>query len=125
MTGHKFKTVDEYISSLSPEKKKIVQELRSIIQKVAPESEEIISYNMPAYRYNGILVYFMAHKAHIGFYPGSKAVTEVFKDELKSYKTSKGTIQLPLDKPLPKRLITKIVKFRLNENLSKSKTRRK
>ncbi|HKB86808.1 MAG TPA: DUF1801 domain-containing protein [Ignavibacteriaceae bacterium] len=125
MTSRKFKTPYEYFSSLAGEKKTLLQELRSIISKAAPEAEEIISYNMPAYRYHGMLVYFMAHKTHIGFYPGNRAVNEIFKDELKTYKTSKGTIQFPLDKPLPKRLITKIVKFRLNENLDKSKFKRK
>ena len=125
MTYQKFKTVDEYFSSLDGKKKILLKELRGIIREAAPDAEEVISYNMPAYRYHGMLVYFMAHKSHIGFYPGNKVVNEVFKDELKSYKTSKGTIQLPLDKPLPKRLLIKIVKFRLDENMDKSISKRK
>lgn len=119
MIGIKFKTVDEYFSTLSPETRKILEELRRIIRQAAPEAEEVVSYNMPAYRYHGMLVYFMAHKNHIGFYPGNKIVNEVFKDELRNYKTLKGTIQLPLSDGIPTRLIKKIVSFRVKENLEK------
>ena len=117
----KFKTVDEYFSTISPETRKILEELRQTIRQAAPEAEEVVSYNMPAYRYHGMLVYFMVHKNHIGFYPGNKAVNEVFKNELKDYKTSKGTIQFPIDKTIPRLLIKKIVKFRMTENLEKEK----
>lgn len=119
MIGIKFKTVDEYFSTISPETRKILEELRRIIRQAAPEAEEVVSYNMPAYRYHGMLVYFMAHKNHIGFYPGNKIVNEVFKDELRNYKTLKGTIQLPLSDGIPTRLIKKIVSFRVKENLEK------
>jgi uncharacterized protein YdhG (YjbR/CyaY superfamily) len=121
----KFKSVDEYFSTLSPEIRNILQSLRQTIKKAAPDAEEIISYNMPAYKYHGMLVYFMAHKNHIGFYPGNKVVNEVFKDELKDYKTSKGTIQFPFNKPIPMSLIKKIVLFRMQENVNKEKLKTK
>lgn len=116
MNTKKYKTVDEYFSSLSREKKNLLEELRAIIKKAAPDSEEVISYNMPAFKYYGMLVFYTAHKNHIGFYPGSSVVNDLYKDELKAYKTSKGTIQLPFDKPIPKRLVKNIVKFRVKEN---------
>lgn len=125
MSGKKFKTVDEYFSTLTREKKKLLTELRETIKEAAPEAEELISYNMPAFKYHGMLVYYMTHTEHIGFYPGNKAVNEVFKNELTRYKTSKGTIQLPLNKTIPKRLIKNIVKFRIKENLEKSKSKNK
>lgn len=125
MNTKKYKTVEEYFSSLTGEKKKLLEELREIIKLAAPDSEEVISYNMPAFKYHGMLVYYMAHKYHIGFYPGSKIVQEVFKNELKDYKTSKGTIQLPLDKKIPKRLIKNIVRFRVNENGERSGVKKK
>lgn len=115
----KFNSVEEYLAAQTGHKKRILKELRGIIRTSAPDAEEVISYNMPAYKQEGMLVYFMAHTNHIGFYPGRSVVNEVFKDELKGYKTSKGTIQLPLDKTLPKRLIQKIVRFRLKENIEK------
>lgn len=121
----KFRTVREYLDTLPADIRMLLEELRTTIKSAAPQAEELISYNMPAFRYHGMLVYYMAHKNHIGFYPGNKAVNEVFRDELKAYKTSKGTIQLPLDKRIPKRLIKNIVKFRVNENLAKAGTKNK
>ena len=121
----KFSTVEEYFATLPAETKVLLEELRTTIKSAAPKAEELISYNMPAFRYFGMLVYYMVHKNHIGFYPGNKAVNEVFGNELKSYRTSKGTIQLPLDKPIPKRLIKNIVKFRVNENLAKAESKNK
>ena len=119
----KFNSVEEYLAAQTGHKKRILEELRGIIRTSAPDAEEVISYNMPAYKQEGMLVYFMAHTNHIGFYPGSSVVNEVFKDELKGYKTSKGTIQLPINKALPKRLIQRIVKYRVNENIRKSTTK--
>lgn len=121
----KFRTVDEYISGFPTEVKNTLQELRHAIIQAAPKAEEVISYNMPAYKFYGILVYFAAHKHHIGFYPGSGAITGIFKDSLMGYKTSKGTVQFPLDKPLPLRLIKEIIKFRLKENLERAKAKGK
>ncbi|MGE5430761.1 MAG: iron chaperone, partial [Syntrophomonadaceae bacterium] len=117
----KFSTVDEYIESFPPDVKSILKDLRRAIRQTAPKAEEVISYNMPAYKFHGILVYFAGHKNHIGFYPGSGAITGIFKDSLAGYKTSKGTVQLPMDKPLPLRLIKDIVKYRIKENLEREK----
>ncbi|GAL85630.1 PF08818 domain protein [Sporocytophaga myxococcoides] len=119
MEAHKFKTVDEYISSFPPEVRPILEKLRQTIIKAAPKAEEVISYNMPAFKLNGALVYYAAYKKHVGFYPTNSGITE-FADELADYKTSKGAIQFPLDKPLPTGLITKIVKFRIVENNAKA-----
>ena len=117
-TRTKFTTVSEYISSLPAATKPIAKEMRAIIKKAAPGAEEVISYNIPAFKLNGLLVWFAGHKNHIGFYPRS-SVIELFKKELAKYEPSKGTIQFPLDKPLPVGLITKIVKYRVKENLEK------
>ncbi|MEI6462423.1 MAG: DUF1801 domain-containing protein [bacterium] len=107
-------TIDEYISQFRPEVKKLLTEVRNAIKEVAPEATECISYGMPAFRQGKVLVYFAAYDSHIGFYPTSSGISN-FKEELKEYKTSKGTVQFPLDKPLPIELIKKITKFRVNE----------
>lgn len=125
MSSVKFRTVDEYLSACPGRKRNLLEELRKTIRKAAPEAEEIISYNMPAYKVHGMLVYFAAHKGHIGFYPGNTVVNEVFKDKLKMYKTLKGTIQLPYERPIPVKLITKIVQYRLKEILEKAKAKSK
>jgi uncharacterized protein YdhG (YjbR/CyaY superfamily) len=119
MEAHKFTTVDEYISTFPQEVRQILEKLRQTIIKAAPKAEEVISYNMPAFKLNGMLVYYAGYKKHIGFYPTNSGITE-FADELTAYKTSKGAIQFPLDKPLPIGLITKIVKFRVVENNAKA-----
>jgi len=121
----KFTSVDEYILIFPADLQKLLSDLRKVIREAAPDAEEIISYNMPAYRNYGMLVYFAANKNHIGFYPGSSLVTEVFRKELAEYKTSKGTVRFPLDKPLPIGLIKRIVKFRVNFNLDKHKSKSK
>jgi uncharacterized protein YdhG (YjbR/CyaY superfamily) len=110
--------IDTYISAFPAEIQVILERLRVTIKKAAPEAVEVISYKMPAYKLNGILVWFAAHQKHIGFYPGARPIV-VFEDELEAYKTSKGAIQFPVEKPLPLELITEIVKFRVNENMSK------
>lgn len=120
----KFKTVDEYLSALPPKTTGIVNKLRNTIKKAAPESEEIISYQMPAYKFHGILVWFSVHKEHIGFYPMADAI-KVFKKELAEYEQSKGTIKFPLNIPLPLNLISKIVKYRMQENLEKANMKSK
>jgi uncharacterized protein YdhG (YjbR/CyaY superfamily) len=94
-------------------------QLRETIIKAAPEAEETISYNMPAYKLHGSLVYFAAYSGHIGFYPTPSAIVE-FAEELLKYPTAKGTVQFALDQPLPTALIRKIVKFRVKENLAKA-----
>lgn len=121
----KFTSVDEYISIFLEDIKKLLRDLRKVIREAAPGAEETISYNMPAYKYYGMLFYFAANKNNIGFYPGSSLVIEVLRKELANYKTSKGTIRFPLDKSLPIGLIKKIVKFRVNFNLDKHKSKSK
>src|SRR5438105_2943289 len=110
------KNIDDYIA-LQPQKVRVVLEkLRFTIQKAAPKAEEVISYGIPAFKYNGILVYFAAFKNHCSFFPGSKAVIAEFKEQLKLFKTSAGTIRFTLEKPLPSSLVTKIVKMRVKQN---------
>lgn len=111
-------SVENYILSFPEEIQILLEQLRTIIRKSAPDAEEVISYHMPAYKLNGMLVYFAAHTNHIGFYPTPSGI-EAFADDLKAYKTSKGAIQFPLGKPLPVKLIEKIVLFRVKENLNK------
>lgn len=114
-----FHSIDEYIADFPEEVQKILQELRAVIKAAAPGAEEKISYQMPAFARNGILVYFAAYKNHIGFYPTASAVS-AFEKELLPYECSKGTVRFPIDKPLPLDLISKIVKFKVDENLRKS-----
>lgn len=113
-----FKNIDEYIAIQTPEVQILLVQMRQTIQKAAPEAEEFISYNMPAYKYHGMLVYFAAYKNHIGFYATPTGHSE-FKDELSVYKQGKGSVQFPLSKPLPLDLISRIVAFRVKENLKK------
>lgn len=110
----RFTSVDEYNASFEKDIQKKLQQLRTAILQSAPLSEETISYNMPAFKQKRILVYYMAHKHHIGFYPTPSPI-RFFKEDLKNYKTSKGAIQFPIDKALPLSLIKKIVRFRLTE----------
>jgi len=121
--GTKFKTVDEYISTFRASTKKILQDIRKTIKQAAPQAEDVISYNMPASKLNGILVYYAAYEKHVGFYPTASGI-EVFKNELGDYKFSKGAIQFPIDKPMPFDLITKIVKFRMKETQEKEKAKK-
>ena len=116
----KYNTVDEYINSFDKDKKALLNQIRSIVKESFDNLEETISYGMPAYKLNGILFYFAAFKDHIGFFPTSAGVTK-FKKELVNYKTSKGTIQFPIDKPLPISLIKRIIKFRIKEDSKKEK----
>jgi uncharacterized protein YdhG (YjbR/CyaY superfamily) len=95
-----------------------LETLRQAIRETAPDAKEVISYQMPAFKQNGILVWFAAFKSHIGFFPRTSAV-EAFKNKLTPYKTSKGTIRFPLNEPLPLDLIKEIVKFRVEEELNK------
>jgi len=110
--------IDLYIENFPVETQQLLFQMRKTIIRAAPESKEIISYKMPAYKYLGILVYFAGYKNHIGFYPTGSGIV-AFKDELSVYKGAKGSVQFPLNKPLPVDLITKIVKFRVKENLEK------
>jgi uncharacterized protein YdhG (YjbR/CyaY superfamily) len=114
------KSVDKYVQGFPKQTKALLIQLRNTIRAVAPQAEEVISYGMPGYKWNGILVYFAGYKRHIGFYPGSSGITS-FKKEMAAFKVSKGTVQFPLDKPLPLALIKKMIKFRLSENLMRAK----
>jgi len=115
------KDIDNYLA-LQPENVRIVLEkMRRIIKMAAPGAEELISYGMPAYRYHGMLVYFAGFKNHYSLFPGNASMIAEMAEELKEYKTSKGTIQFALDKPMPVTLIKKIVKARMKENLDKQK----
>ena len=116
----KFKTFEDYKKAYSSEIQLRLEEIRSTIKNVVPEAKERISYNMPSFWFHGNLVYYGAFKNHIGFYPASKTVFEIFKDELKIYKQSgKGTVQFPHNKPLPLDLIGKIVQTRARENIER------
>ena len=115
-----FKTVDEYLAASPAEVRDLLEKLRKTIRQTAPKAEEAISYNMPAFKWHGMLVWYGAYKDHIGFYPRSSAIA-AFKDELAGYKTSKGAIQLPIEKGIPTSLIKKIVKFRVEENEQRGK----
>jgi len=116
----KFKTIRQYIESFPETTQKILRKLHKAIKETAPDAEEAISYNMPAFSLNGVLVYYAAHRSHIGFYPTGAGIA-AFKDEISNYKHSKGAIQFPIDEPLPLDLVKKIVKFRIKMNLEKSK----
>lgn len=118
-----FKDVDTYISVHDDFVRTQLEHIRHIILKTVPKAEEHISYGMPAYAYHGVLLYFAATRQHIGLYPMPSAVM-AFKKELAPYPTSKGTIRFPIDQPVPKKLITAIVKFRKLENEEKVKTKR-
>ena len=109
-------SVDEYITGFPPDVRVYLEDIRQTIKEAAPGSQETINYAMPCYNQNGNLVFFAAYRNHIGFYPMPSAIQE-FKEELFAYKMSKGTVQFPLGQPLPKDLITRMVKFRLDENL--------
>ena len=117
--GTKFKSVDNYFSVFPASTKAILKELRKTIKQAAPDAEECISYNMPAFKQNGMLLYYAAYKGHIGFYPTGSGI-EAFKKELSKYEGSKGAVRFPLDKPLPFSLISKIVKYRVKINLEKA-----
>ncbi len=112
------KTVSSYLAALPPRPRALMRKLRRAIRIAAPEAEEILSYRMPAFRQQGMLAWYCAHKRHIGFYPKASGITR-FKKELSGYKSAKGSVQFPLDRPLPLALITRIVRFRLGENLGK------
>lgn len=114
-----FKTVDDYIAAQPDSIQLKLQQLRQLIRKAAPKAEEGVSYGMPAYKLNGPLVYFGGTKTHIGFYPTPDGI-EAFKRELSVYDTSKGTIRFPIDKALPAKLISEIVKFKAQQNKEKA-----
>ena len=112
-------TIDEYISGFPSDVQSVLQTLRQTIHQAAPDAVEKISYGMPTFTLKGNLVHFGAFKTHIGFYPTPSGI-EKFKDELAVYKGAKGSVQFPLDEPLPLDLVRRIVEFRVEENLAKA-----
>jgi uncharacterized protein YdhG (YjbR/CyaY superfamily) len=117
------KNIDEYIADFPENIQLILEQIREIIKKAAPEAEETIKYGMPTFTLNGNLVYFAAFKNHIGFYPVPTGI-EAFKEQFSPYKTGKGSVQFPLDQPMPLDLIAQVVKFRVEQNLSKPKKKK-
>ena len=118
------KNIDEYIANFPTHIREILEKLRDTIRKAAPEAEETINYAIPTFTLKGNLVHFAAFQNHIGFYPAPSGI-EAFKKELSIYEGAKGSIKFPIDKPLPLGLVTKIVKFRMKENLERAKTKAK
>jgi uncharacterized protein YdhG (YjbR/CyaY superfamily) len=117
-------SIDEYIARFPADVQKKLQEVRAAIHAAAPEAKEKISYQMPAFTLDGNLVYFAAFKSHIGFYPIPSGI-EAFREELARYQQGKGSVQFPLDQPMPLDLITRMVKFRAAENKKKAAARKK
>ena len=115
-----FNSIDEYIATFPQDTQKILKELRATIKAAAPDAEEKISYQMPTFFLNGNLVHFAAFKKHIGFYPTPSGI-EAFQKELSVYDGAKGSVQFPIDEPMPLKLISRIVKFRVAENIKKAK----
>ena len=117
-------SVDEYIMGFPKETQKKLEQVRTAVKKLAPTAEEVISYGMPAFKLNGMLVFYAGYENHIGFYPTPSGI-EAFKKELSVYKNAKGSVQFPLDKPLPMTLINNMVKFRIAKNLEAAKAKKK
>jgi uncharacterized protein YdhG (YjbR/CyaY superfamily) len=118
----RFVSINEYIASFPQEIQKKLQEVRETIKDAAPDAHEKISYQMPTFYLHGNLVHFAAYKYHIGFYPTPNGI-QAFKQELSQYETSKGSVQFPLDKPIPLDLISKITTYRVAENLKRAETK--
>ena len=118
------KNIDEYITGFPEDIKIRLETLRQTIKKAAPDAEEVISYLMPAFKYHGMLVFFASFKNHIGFY-ATPTGHAAFKKELSVYKEGKGSVQFPHNQPLPLSLVTKIVKFRVKQNMEKAEAKKK
>jgi len=126
MAKTNFKTIDEYISTFPKNIQVVLETIRQTIKEAAPYAEESISYQIPIFKLNSnYIIYFAGWKNHIGLYPVTDVIKEKFKKEFASYKTAKGTVQFPLDKPMPLSLIQKIVKYRVKENLERKKKKKK
>ncbi len=117
-------TIDEYIANFPPDVQELLQKVRETIQEAAPGAEETIKYQMPTFTLKGNLVHFGAFKKHVGFYPVPSGI-DAFAEELAPYRTGKGSIQFPFDKPIPYDLITKVVAFRVQENLKNAEKKRR
>lgn len=114
-----FITIDDYINSFPKDIQGLLEQIRLTIKNAAPEAIETINYKMPTFQFNGNLVHFAAYKQHIGFYPAPSGI-EAFRKDLSEYRWAKGSVQFPLDKPIPLDLIAEIVKFRVMENSKKN-----
>jgi uncharacterized protein YdhG (YjbR/CyaY superfamily) len=123
-SGDRVTSIDQYIRAFPEDVQRKLLELRSAIRLAAPGASEKISYRMPTFYFNGNLVHFAAFTHHIGFYPTPGGI-DAFREELKPYMTSKGAIQFPLDQPLPLKLISKIVRFRVKESAQKAQAKRR
>ncbi|MCK6578663.1 MAG: DUF1801 domain-containing protein [Anaerolineae bacterium] len=123
MNEGKFSTIDEYIATFPGDVQAILQKMRQVIHEAAPEAEEAISYQMPTFRQNGNLVHFAAFKNHIGFYPAPSGI-EAFAEEIAPYFGGKGSLQFPKDKPIPYDLVSRIVRYRVEENQVKRKPKK-
>lgn len=118
------KDIDKYIASFPKDVQAILEKIHKTIRKAAPKAEETINYGIPTFTLEGNLVHFAGFKNHIGFYPTPSGI-EKFKKELSKYEGAKGSVQFPLDQPIPYELITKIVTFRVKENLARAEAKRK
>jgi uncharacterized protein YdhG (YjbR/CyaY superfamily) len=120
MAMKQYKSMDEYIGTHPKEVQEILQKIRQTIKTVIPDAQETIGYGIPTFKLKGNVVHFAAYKNHIGFYPAPSGI-EAFSEELSEYKTGKGTLQFPLDKPIPYSLIKKVTEYRAKETLAKKK----
>lgn len=116
------KDIDDYISWFPTEIQEALRQMRTVIQRAAPKAEETISYAIPTFKQDGGLVSFAGYAKHIGFYPGAAAIKE-FEKELSAFKHSKGSVQFPLGEPLPVKLVTKIVRYRVRQNAARARRR--
>ena len=124
METNKAKNVDEYLAAFPEDTRRALEQVRAVIKTAAPDATETISYGMPAYQLNGVLVYFAGYKNHIGFY-ATPTGHAAFKKDLAPYKQGKGSVQFPLGRPIPLKLIARIVQFRVKENEEKDVLKKK
>lgn len=116
-------TIDDYVAGFPPDVRKTLRQIRATIRKAAPAAQETIKYEIPTYTLEGNLIYFAAFKSHIGIYPAPRG-DPAFKDELSKYKGGKGTVQFPLDEPIPLGLIRRMVQFRVRANRDAAKAKK-
>ncbi|MFM9945319.1 MAG: iron chaperone [Bacteroidia bacterium] len=124
MNQEKPKDIDSFIATFPKETQKLLQQVRETIQKAAPDAIEKINYGIPTFDLKGNLVHFSGYKNHIGFYPGGGGI-KAFEKEISNYKNAKGSVQFPIDQPMPLELISKITKFRVVQNLEKAEAKKK
>lgn len=117
--------IDEYLKSVPDKERQVLEHIQSLIKKIVPDTEEVISYQVPTFKYKGLLVHFAYYKNHLSFFPGSKKVTIDFLPKLKGFKTAAATIQFSADNPIPDNIIEEIVKVRVRENEDRWKKKEK